>query len=78
MSLSKKNKIDLLNKIVNKIKEEGEYSKLKEKVLKASNEWNKELLFQDFENKVRVFLSYEEEGVDFPVESWVDSFFENE
>lgn len=78
MSLSKDEKYDLLKEILLRAKEEKDYSKLKERVLELSNEWNKELLFEDFENKVNVFLSYEEEAHDFPLHPWVDSFFENE
>lgn len=73
----KKNTYELLSKIVKHIRKEEDYTKLKEKVLELSSEWNKELLFEDFENKVRIFTSYEEEQEQvFPLSPWVDSFFE--
>ncbi len=69
---------ELLKKIIEHIKEEKDYSSLKEKVLDLSKEWNKDLLFDDFVNKVEIFLSYEEEEAkNFPLAPWVDSFFEN-
>jgi predicted small metal-binding protein len=68
---------ELLKKIIEHIKEEKDYSSLKEKVLGLSKEWNKDLLFDDFVNKVEIFLSYEEEAKNFPLTPWVDSFFEN-
>lgn len=73
----KKEVYKLLGEIFKKIKKEEDYTELKERVLELSNEWNKDLLFEDFENKVKVFISYEEEAKDFPLNPWVDSFFEN-
>jgi len=77
MNKERKKEYELLEKIVKHIKEEKDYTNLKEKVLELSNEWNKELLFEDFINKVETFLSYEEEAQVFPLSPWVDSFFEN-
>ena len=77
MNKERKKEYELLEKIVKHIKEEKDYSELKREVLELSSEWNKELLFDDFINKVETFLSYEEEAQVFPLNPWVDSFFEN-
>lgn len=78
MDKETKKEYDLLKEIVNRIKEEKDYSDLKEKVMELSNEWNKDLLFEDFVSKVNVFFSYDEDETEvFPLQPWVDSFFEN-
>lgn len=78
MDKETKKEYDLLKEIVNRKKEEKDYSDLKEKVMELSNEWNKDLLFEDFVSKVNVFFSYDEDETEvFPLQPWVDSFFEN-
>jgi uncharacterized protein YtpQ (UPF0354 family) len=68
----------LLTNIIEKIKKEKDYSSLKQEVLNLSNEWNKELLFDDFIKKVEIFYSYDEKETEvFPINPWVDSFFES-
>jgi predicted patatin/cPLA2 family phospholipase len=68
----------LLTNIIEKIKKEKDYSSLKQEVLNLSNEWNKELLFDDFIKKVEIFYSYDEKETEvFPIKPWVDSFFES-
>jgi len=59
--------------------ENKDFSESKEKILKLSNEPNKEELLNNLIYKMEVFLGYEEEEekeLKFPFESWVDSFFE--
>lgn len=69
-----------LRKIVKLIETKEDFSKEKEMILKLSNEPNKEELFKNFIYKVETFLHYyedeEEKELNFPFESWVDSFFE--
>lgn len=69
-----------LTKIMKAVEKEEDFFKERERVLEISNEPNKEELFENFIYKVETFLHYyedeEEKELNFPFESWVDSFFE--
>ena len=68
----------LLVKVINLIKKEKEIpEKLSSQIIELSNEWNKTMLFSDFVDKVKIFFTYDD-AENFPVDSWVDSFFEKD
>lgn len=68
----------LLNKTLECIEYEKEIpQKTKEKILELSDEWNKERLFDNFVDKAKIFFTYDD-AENFPVDAWVDSFFEKD
>ena len=75
----KKNEIRKnLENILNALEKERKIENHKKKILEISNEENKELLLENYIDKAKVFLTYSKENFSFPIEPWVNSFFENE
>ena len=77
----KKKVLDALEEIIQAVKNDKEFSKQEETILEVSKEPNKEELLNNFIYKVQIFYDYsvdslDEDQVKFPLDSWVDSFFE--